>query len=204
MNNIKVTYFDVNGGRAEPIRIALFNAGIAFEDFRFSYAEFAEVRKSTPFGQVPVMDIDGVTITQSNALTRYAGKLAGLYPEDTFQALLCDEVMDTVEDITHAIVPTLGLTGDELVEARTSLTKNKLIPHLTWLENKLKERGDFFADNRLTIADLKVLAHLGWLSSGMLDHVPQDLIASTAPLLAEYQSKVMADPKVAGYYASIS
>ena len=54
MPQLKLTYFDIHGGRAEPARLALHMAGIAFEDNRITYAEFAEVRKSTPFGQVPV------------------------------------------------------------------------------------------------------------------------------------------------------
>ena len=32
-------------------------------------------------------------VTQSDAITRYAGKLAGLYPADPLQALFCDEIM---------------------------------------------------------------------------------------------------------------
>jgi hypothetical protein len=38
-----------------------------------------------------------LNVTQSDAITRYVGKLAGLYPEDDLQALLCDEVMGALE-----------------------------------------------------------------------------------------------------------
>ena len=41
MTQLKLTYFDFNGGRGEPARLALAIGGIAFEDHRFSYAEFA-------------------------------------------------------------------------------------------------------------------------------------------------------------------
>ncbi|MGL5146864.1 MAG: glutathione S-transferase N-terminal domain-containing protein, partial [Plesiomonas shigelloides] len=71
MNSIKLSYFDVDGGRGEPIRIALHAAGIPFEDFRFSYSDFAEVRKTTPLNQVPTVTLDGVQLTQSSALLRY-------------------------------------------------------------------------------------------------------------------------------------
>jgi glutathione S-transferase len=100
MPQLKLTYFDFHGGRAEPARLALHIGGIAFEDHRFAFPEFAEIRKSTPFGQVPTLHVDGVQICQSDAITRYVGKLAGLYPADPYQALLCDEVMAVIEDAT--------------------------------------------------------------------------------------------------------
>ncbi len=70
MPKYKLTYFDFDGGRAEPIRIAFHAAGIAFEDDRISFAEFAEMRSGTRFNSVPVLEIDGAQVTQSNALGR--------------------------------------------------------------------------------------------------------------------------------------
>ena len=40
MSTIKLTYFDMDGGRAETTRIALSIAGIEFEDHRISFEEF--------------------------------------------------------------------------------------------------------------------------------------------------------------------
>jgi len=112
MPTLQLTYFDTHGGRGEPARLALHIGGIAFEDKRFAFSEFAEVRKSTPFGQVPTLHVDGVLVTQSDAITRYAGKLAGLYPTDPYQALLCDEVLGVLEDANIKLGNTFGLTGD--------------------------------------------------------------------------------------------
>ena len=44
MAKYKLTYFDIDGGRAEPIRIAFHAAGIEFEDHRISFDEFSEMR----------------------------------------------------------------------------------------------------------------------------------------------------------------
>jgi glutathione S-transferase len=111
MTKYKLTYFDFDGGRGEPIRIAFHAAGIEFEDNRLSFAEFGEMRQSTRFSALPVLEIDGAEVTQSNAISRYVGKLAGLYPTDDLQALYCDEAMGVAEDVMHRVVPTFSLKG---------------------------------------------------------------------------------------------
>ena len=78
--HIKLTYFDFHGGRGEPIRLALSIAGIPFEDERITPANWAERKPHARFGGLPQIEVDGETISQSNAIGRYAGILAGLYP----------------------------------------------------------------------------------------------------------------------------
>ena len=202
MSQLKLTYFDFHGGRAEPARLALAIGGVAFEDHRFSFAEFAEVRKSTPFGQVPTLQVDGVQVTQCDAILRYVGKLAGLYPTDPFQALLCDEVTYVVEDASVKLGPTFRMKGEALKEARTALVNGSMPMYLGWLQNQLLAHGgEYFADNRLTIADLKVFVEVRGLNSGRLDHVPNDLVAKVAPALNAHMQRIAKTPAVAQYYA---
>lgn len=203
MSEIKVTYFDVNGGRGEPIRIALHAAGKAFTDFRFGFNEFPEVAKTTPFGQVPTVHFDKEQITQCNALTRYVGKMADLYPTDDFQALLCDEVMEATEDISYKLVTTFGLEGDALKEARTNILNRNIVPHLKWLNDKLAERGEYLAGGKLSVADIKVFVYVNWIMSGMLDHIPTDTVQTQAPLVAALAERVKKSSTVAAYYKSI-
>ncbi len=202
MPQLKLTYFDFHGGRAEPARLALAMAGIAFEDHRFNYPEFAEIRKTTPFGQVPVLHVDGVQVTQCDAINRYVGKLAGLYPTDPFQALLCDEVMYVVEEAGVKLGPTFRMTGEEQKAARLALVNGSMPVYLRWLQDQLVAHGgEYFADNRLTIADLKVFVDVRGLNSGRLDHVPADLVQQVAPLLNAHMQRVAQTPAVAQYYA---
>lgn len=197
MPQLKLTYFDTHGGRGEPARLAMRIGNIPFEDHRFPFSEFAEIRKSTPFGQVPTLHVDGVQVTQSDAITRYVGKLAGLYPTDAYQALLCDEVMDALEDLNVKLGQTFGLQADALKEAREALVKGSLTLYLTWLQTQLRSRGGrYFADQRLTIADLKVFVMVRWLNSGRLDHVPADLVARVAPDLLAHLALVAETPAI--------
>lgn len=202
MPQLKLTYFDIHGGRAEPARLALAIGSIAFEDHRFTYPEFAEIRKTTPFGQVPVLQVDGVQVTQCDAITRYAGKLAGLYPADPFQALLCDEVMYVVEEAGVKMGPSYRMTGEAQKAARLELVNGSIPVYLRWLQSQLLAHGgEFFADGRLTIADLKVFVDVRGLNSGRLDHIPTDLVEKVAPLLNTHMQRIAQTPAVAQYYA---
>jgi len=160
------------------------------------------LRNSTPLNQVPVLHVDGVQVTQSDAITRYVGKLAGLYPVDAYQALLCDEVLGAVEDVNIKLGTTFGLTGDALKDARTALVNGALPQYLGWLQTQLQAHGGaYFADQRLTIADLKVFVMVRGLTSGRLDHVPTDLVDKVAPLLAAHTQRIAQTPAIAQYYA---
>ena len=162
-----------------------------------------EIREGLRFNAVPVLEFDGVTVTQSNALGRYVGKLAGLYPADDEQALFCDEAMDAVEDLTCRIQTTLFLKGDELRKAREELADGWMTVFLRGLGELLQRGGGkYFADQRLTVADLKVLFQTRWLRSGTLDHVPTDIVDRVAPNLVDHQARVEGDPVIKSYYAS--
>jgi glutathione S-transferase len=202
MPQLKLSYFDFHGGRGEPVRLALAIGDIAFEDHRFTFPEFAEVRKTAPFGQVPLLEVDGVQVTQCDAILRYAGKLAGLYPTDPYQALLCDEVMYVVEEANVKLGPTFRMTGEEQKQARLALVNGSMPVYLAWLQSQLLAHGgEYFADNRLTIADLKVFVEMRGLNSGRLDHIPVDLVEQVAPALNVHLQRIAQIPAVAAYYA---
>jgi glutathione S-transferase len=203
MSRMKLTYFDSNGGRAEPARLAMHIGGISFEDNRFASKDFPEIRKTTPLNQVPTLQVNDVQVTQSDAITRYVGKLAALYPADAFQALLCDEVMGALEDVNVKIGATFGMKGEVLKSARDALATDTLPRYLRWLQKQLADHGgEYFADNRLTIADLKALVILRWLSSGVLDHIPSNLVETEAPKLRAYMDRISTLPAIAQYYAA--
>lgn len=201
MSSLKLTYFDFDGGRGEVARLALSIAGIAFVDDRVTFAEWPARKPQTPFGGMPVLESNGETIAQSNTINRYVGKLAGLYPEDFWQAAQCDEVMDAAEDLMNQIGPTMRMAEDAKIAARKALAEGPIPFFLTRLEARLIERGGrYFAAERMTVADIKIYLLTRYLSSGGLDHVPADIVARVAPKLVEHAERIAAHPGIAAYY----
>lgn len=202
MTQYKLTYFDFPGGRAEPIRIALHSGGIAFEDDRFAGSAFPALRESLPFKSVPVMEIDGAVVTQTNAMCRYVGKLTGLYPQDALQAMYCDEVLEACEHLSHHVTSSFGLQGDAMKSAREKLVDGWLSTFIKGLDGLLtRGGGEYFADGRLTMADLKAFMQTRTVQRSVLDHVPTDLVERIAPGLAAHRDRIASDPKVLAYYA---
>jgi len=201
MTQFKLIYFDFDGGRAESIRLAFHIGGIDFEDVRLKFPEFREAQPSFRFHALPVLEIDGQPITQSNAHLRYVGKLAGLYPTDELQALYCDEAMGAVEDVNHAVGKTLGLQGGALKQAREEYVQGRLATYLKGLDELLaRGGGQYFADRRMTVADLKVFVETRTLAKGILDHVPTNIVEELVPALAEHRERIAIDPRVMAYY----
>jgi len=80
-----------------------------------------------------------------------------------------------------------------------------LLQRLTRYLEQFQERltaagGEYFADKRLTVADLKIFMWIRWLRSGVLDHIPKDLVDRVAPLLVQHFERVASHPRVAEYY----
>jgi glutathione S-transferase len=203
MPKLILTYFDFDGGRGEAARLVMHLGGIAFEDKRIAGKDWPALRDKTPFQAMPVLEVDGKVITQSNTINRYLGKLAGLYPKDDWQAALVDEVMDAVEDISTRIGNTMALEGEAKKKAREALAAGPIPRFLQQIEARLKAGGgDWFVEKRLTVADLKCFLWVRWLKSGALDHVPADIVDQRAPLLAKHLERVRNHPKIAAYYAA--
>lgn len=200
MTKLRLHYFDMHGGRGEVARLVLSTAGIEFEDIRIPFPEWPAAKPDTPFGVIPVLEVDGYKLSQSNTINRYVGKLAGLYPSDPLEAAYCDEVMDAVEDVAVKVTATFGMDEQAKKAARTELTAGLLPRYFGRLASMLEERGTgFFAGDSLTVADLKVFLSVRNVKSGNLDYIPASLVDDIGPL-REHFDRVNSDARVRAYY----
>src|SRR6187549_1960862 len=68
MPKLVLTYFDFDGSRGEVARLALYIGGVAFEDRRIVRKDWAPQRDRYPFQALPVLEVDGKVIAQSNTI----------------------------------------------------------------------------------------------------------------------------------------
>ncbi len=183
--SLRLRYFSFPG-RAEPIRDTLRIGHIDFEDENLTPDQFRDCRAAgeLPFGGLPVLVVekreDSQCVAQSNAILRFAGRLAGLYPVDLpLQALKVDEALDMGEDINCLIGPSLREPDAERkIRMRRELSEETLPFWIGCLDRLLIENGStgFIVGSSLTVADLKLYWIIEWLTMGILDGIPTSLV----------------------------
>lgn len=190
---IRLVYFDFPFWRAEASRIALHLAEIPFEDVRPDRESFRALKASgvLPYGQLPVLEVDGQMVAQSAAIARFCGQLSGLYPkDDLWAAARVDELLETATDITAQIGPSMRVRDDEEKARLRAKLGNEVLPRwLGFLEARLNLNPDsnFFVGVTMTIGDLVIWRLNGWLTSGVLDGIPTDLLDGFPSLKAHYE-----------------
>jgi len=107
---LKLTYFGL--GRADPVRLALYIGQVPFVDERLTRDQFNARKSLLPFGRLPVLEIDGVTVAETNVALRYAGRLSGLYPVNApLAALQIDEILHALEELNEQLMPAVTQHG---------------------------------------------------------------------------------------------
>jgi prostaglandin-H2 D-isomerase / glutathione transferase len=59
MAKLKLTYFDFHSGPGEPARLAMSIGGVPFEDDRIQPSDWERRKADTPFGALPVLEVEG-------------------------------------------------------------------------------------------------------------------------------------------------
>jgi prostaglandin-H2 D-isomerase / glutathione transferase len=195
-----LTYFDFPRSRGEECRLALFLAGVDFEDRRLTTKEWVAFKPKTPFGSLPVFEIPGKPpVSQSNAILAYVGRRYGLLPKDDWEAMRHESLLSACEDLRYAVNKTTGIKDPEEVKRkRAELVEG---PVLTWGANMERQIvGPFAGGAELSVADIKIYIIVNWFRSGVLDHVPTDIFAKFPKLEGVWEA-VKAHPKVVEWYA---
>jgi glutathione S-transferase len=200
MTKPRLTYFDQAASRGEECRLALFVAGVDFEDNRIPRSAWPELKPTTPFGSLPTFELPGKPpVSQSNAILGYIGRTHGLLPADAWEAMRLESLMSAAEDLRHAVTRTFGIEDPaELVRRRRELVDG---PIKTWAASMEKQIvGPFAGGADLSVADLKLFIVMGWFKKGVLDHVPSDVLAPFERLERLYAA-VKDHPRVVAWYA---
>nr|AVC68799.1 glutathione S-transferase 2 [Subpsaltria yangi] len=188
----KLTYFTLRG-LAEPIRYILAYRNIEFEDIRLDLDTWnSSVKQTSPFGKIPILEIDGKKLTQSRAICRYLAKEAGLAGKDAWEDLQIDIIVDTIDDVRYAIVDYGYFSDEKSKAAKKGPLLNETIPfYFKKFDTIVSENKGHLANKKLTWADIYFVA----ISEHLSLMVEKDILESY-PNLKALRKTVQAYPGI--------
>lgn len=201
--DITLRYFNIPG-RGEPSRLAMRLAGVAFNDDRIAFENWGSEKQSIhPWGSLPVLIADGVSVYQSMNIHLYVASFTGLIPDNILDELKMRECMFALEDVVGTmaasnVIPDLALK----TEARAALCVpgGKLHGVLVRFEQFLGDR-EYVAGNKLSMGDICLFTMLGTLLCGVFDGVPSTLL-DTLPVLERFFKRIASRSDVKAAYES--
>jgi len=143
-------------------------ANISFtENFLTCSDDLQELRKSGKliFNQVPLLEINGLNITQTEAMIRYIARNHNLYGSNEEERIRCDMIYDAIKDAS------LGNSGVGMVfkpkEIQEQEKKNMVLKIEKYFPmfDKILENNEsgYFVGNKMSFVDVVFLHDLEWV-----------------------------------------
>ncbi|CAL1548052.1 unnamed protein product [Lymnaea stagnalis] len=199
MPSYKLTYFDARG-RAEICRLLFALAGQEFEDIRIKREEWPVLKNSTPFGQLPLLEVDGKVYAQSVALSNFLARRFGFYGKTDTDGLAVDQVVCLVQDFVNLAARVFHEAEPAKKEELTKSFKEVELPKLLgFCEKLLKANGTgYFVGGSLTLADL-----ITWnFITGIENRMKVSGLADGFPVVRALFQKVENADKIKTYLAN--
>ena len=193
MSTYKLTYFNVMG-RAEPARFIFAQAGQEYEDNRVSAEEFGKMKPDLWPGSLPVLYVDGKSLSGSRTITRYLGEKFGLAGCNDFENADLDSIADVIEDLNQKVVPAIWGTEESQVKGKEVLLKEAIPKYFGILEKRVNSNGvaeGWILGNKLTYIDF----HVSIMLDGLLRLDPT--LNDNYPALKKLSDAVKAQPRIA-------
>lgn len=178
MPSYKLTYFGAKG-RGEVVRFIFAQAGVPYDDVRLEYGgqEWPKIKEGTPFGTMPILEVDGKQLCESMVIARFLGERFGLAGDSDMERaeIAC------VAEATMGILADYVATFYEQDETRRAAMMKKISEESAPAKLKYFERRAVTNENgwmvggKLSWADLAVYQMIDWMKdvrADMLDEFP--------------------------------
>jgi glutathione S-transferase len=202
MPSYKLIYF--NGrGLGEVCRLLFALGDQQYEDVRIARDEWDQKKASVApiFGQLPMLEVDGVRLCQSNTCARYLANQFHLAGKTDLEKAQADMVVDCLAD---AFKPAISVfyEKDEArkVEMKKKYIDEQLPQFFTYFEAMLTSNhgGDnYFVGSELTWADVAFYNFIFWAGN----FTGSDKVIEKFPKLTALYKKVDSNPKIAEWVA---
>ena len=195
---ITVTAFrwvpDFARGQVRDLRVrwALEEAGLAYRTRLIGPADQADAdyRRQQPFGQVPVLEQDGLTLFESGAIVLHIGSQSDLLlpPEPHARARAAVWVLAALNTIEPPVMELAGIdlfhAGEDWAQVRRPAVEDDVRRRLAELARWLGDRA--WLEERFTAGDLMMAA--------VLRIVAHTDLLTEQPALAAYRARCEARP----------
>jgi len=190
----KLTYFDARGA-AEEIRMLFALAEQEYEDKRVSQEEWKTFKETTPFEQLPILEVDGTVICQSKTIARFIAKKYGFYGKTEMEQARTDMLIDCVDDALKPLSSMFYASSDEEKAALKKKYGDEQLPKYLKLFEKMVGSEDFVNGKEIGWADIAIHNAMTWPKV-----LGIDLDEKTIPpkMMALYQ-RVKTHPKIAAW-----
>lgn len=156
--------------------------------------------RQLPFGQLPMLQIDGLELVQTQAILRYIAKRAGLNGKTSRDEVKCDMIAEACHDAISVVVsaPFKRSHGAEEGAAHKQLLVSKWSKFGPRFEAVLAANGGkFMVGQALSYADVLVVHCLTWY----VEECGADS-AEALPLMVDLQHRVFSLPGVQAFIKS--
>ena len=171
MPQYKLTYFNARG-RAEVSRLIFAQVGVEYEDKRVSFEEWGQLKPQTPFGYMPILEVDGKVLSGSGPIARFLAERYGLAGTNDVENAEIAGIADHFKDFTAEYIK----WSYEKDEARKAEIKKKLDEeitpkYLTNFEKQITADGWLYG-SKVTYVDLLFFDFSPHIPEGMLPKYP--------------------------------
>lgn len=193
MTTYKLTYFNLKG-RAELSRFIFAQAGVKYEDKRVTYEEWPDLKPTTAYGSLPILEVDGKQLAGSQTIARFLAEKFGLAGSNDIENADIDSINGVIHDLAMEILK-VYFEKDETRKAELKEElKQKHIPHyLGALEKRAQGSGapEGWLWGKLTWPDFHFYHVLGWV-----EVVAPDVLQNY-PILTKLKTSVESLPNIA-------
>ena len=186
MKKIAKLHYFPGRGRAESTRWMLAINNIEFENISIKTPEMLLSLRATnklPFDQMPLLEIDGINLSQSSAVVRFLAQLGGLYGTNEEDALWCDMIAGAVSDFAETALQAAFQPSPEIAIKSLKDRFSKFGP--CFEDHLLKNSFGFCAGKQMSFADVLLAEAL----SSYLEWIPN--ILKDKPQISALYEKVL-------------
>ncbi|XP_064390335.1 glutathione S-transferase 1-like [Halichondria panicea] len=167
MPSYKLYYFP-GRGRAEVSRFIFKQAEVDFEDVRIGGEDWAKFKPSTPYGSMPVLEVDGQMLGGSGSMQRYLAEKFGLAGSNDFENAEIDSIVDAIRDLAQELSKFYFEKDEAKKTELLEKLKNETVPKFLGIFEKLisSNASGWIYGSKVTYADFTLYNVMGAVKMG--------------------------------------